>query len=51
MGLAPSGNGEDPGKSAVAKLQGPRSGMAAIMGRWPGDETEKEIHEALECIS
>jgi hypothetical protein len=35
----------------LRKPQGPRSGMAAIMGRWPGDETEEEIHEALECIS
>jgi hypothetical protein len=35
----------------LRKPQGPRSGMAAIMGRWPGDETEKEIHDALECIS
>ncbi len=25
----------------LRKLQGTRSGMAAIMGRWPGDETEE----------
>jgi len=25
--------------------------MAAIMGRWPGDETEEEIEAALEQIS
>ncbi len=35
----------------LRKLQGPRSGMAAIMGRWPGDETDEEIEEALERIS
>ena len=26
----------------------PKQGMAAIMGRWPGDETEEEIAAALE---
>ena len=31
--------------------QGARSGMAAIMGRWPGDETEEEIEQALERVS
>jgi hypothetical protein len=27
------------------------SGMAAIMGRWPGDETDEEIDEALKKLS
>jgi hypothetical protein len=27
--------------------QGPRSGVNAIIGRWPGDETEEEIASAL----
>lgn len=31
--------------------QGPRSGMAAIMGRWPGDESDEEIEAALEQLS
>ena len=35
----------------LRKPQGARSGMAAIMGRWPGDETEEEIEAALERIS
>ena len=35
----------------LRKPQGTRSGMAAIMGRWPGDETEAEIEMALELIS
>ena len=35
----------------LRKSQGTRSGMAAIMGRWPGDETEEEIEAALEHIS
>ncbi len=35
----------------LRKAQGARSGMAAIMGRWPGDETDEEIEEALEHIS
>ncbi|MDA1014009.1 MAG: hypothetical protein O3A00_06100 [Planctomycetota bacterium] len=36
--------------SRLRKPQGTRSGMAAIMGRWPGDETEEEIAAALEHI-
>jgi hypothetical protein len=36
--------------SRLRKPQGARSGMAAIMGRWPGDETEEEIERALERI-
>jgi len=35
----------------LRKPQGTRSGMAAIMGRWPGEETEEEIEAALEQIS
>jgi len=35
----------------LRKSQGSRSGMAAIMGQWPGDETDLEIEEALERIS
>lgn len=31
--------------------QGPRSGVAAILGAWPGDEDEEEIREALEQLS
>jgi hypothetical protein len=33
------------------KTQGPRSGMNAIIGRWPGDETDEEIQAALERLS
>jgi hypothetical protein len=42
------------GKIDVAKLrkpQGARSGMAAIMGRWPGTETDEEVQAALEKLS
>ena len=35
----------------LRKPQGARSGMAAMMGRWPGDETEEEIEQALERVS
>lgn len=38
----------------VARLhreQGPRSGLAAIMGRWPGDETDEDIDAALKQLS
>lgn len=37
--------------SKLQKPQGPRSGMAAIMGRWPGDESDEEIEAALERLS
>lgn len=30
--------------------QGPRSGLNAIMGKWPGDEADEEIEEALERL-
>lgn len=35
----------------LRKPQGARSGVAAIMGRWPSDETEEEVQAALELIS
>lgn len=35
----------------MQKPQGVRSGMAAIMGKWPGDETEEQIERALEKLS
>ena len=31
--------------------QTPTSGFAALMGTWPGDETEEELLAALEDIS
>jgi hypothetical protein len=31
--------------------QGPDSGINAIMGKWPGDESEEEILAALEELS
>ncbi|MCZ2341719.1 MAG: hypothetical protein LC104_07970 [Bacteroidales bacterium] len=37
--------------SKLHKPQGPRSGMAAIIGKWPGDETDEQIQEALEKLS
>lgn len=32
---------------ALRVSQGPRSGLAAIIGQWPGDESEEEINVAL----
>lgn len=37
--------------SKLRKPQGPRSGMAAIIGKWPGEETDEQIQEALERLS
>jgi len=38
-------------RQSLLKPQSPRSGINAIIGHWPGDETEEEILEALEEIS
>jgi hypothetical protein len=47
----PVASGSRLNPNRLRKPQGTRSGMAAIMGRWPGDETEEEIEAALEQIS
>jgi hypothetical protein len=33
------------------KPQGPRSGVAAIFGQWPGDDTDEEVEALLDDIS
>jgi hypothetical protein len=38
-------------RRTLYRPQGPRSGINAIMGRWPGDETEEELLSALDEIS
>ncbi len=45
----PSGRVIDP--RTLRRPQGPRSGLAAIIGQWPGDETDEEIEEALRELS
>lgn len=35
----------------LRRPQGPRSGIAAIIGRWPGDETDEQVRAALEELS
>lgn len=35
----------------MKQSQGPRSGMAAIAGTWPGEESDDEIEAALEQLS
>lgn len=37
--------------SELRQPQGPRSGIAAVIGKWPGDETDEQIKEALEEMS
>ncbi len=36
---------------SLRRRQGARSGLGAIIGRWPGDETDEEVAEALEALS
>jgi hypothetical protein len=37
--------------NALRKPQGPRSGINAIFGKWPGDETDEEFEEILKDMS
>ncbi len=39
------------GKAEFRKPQGPKSGLAAIIGKWPGDETDEEVDAALRELS
>lgn len=34
----------------LGRLPPPRNGLAAIVGKWPGDETDEEIAQALKEI-
>jgi hypothetical protein len=36
---------------ALHQPQGPDSGLNAVMGKWPGDESEEEILALLEEMS
>jgi hypothetical protein len=38
-------------RRTLSRPQGPRTGIHAILGRWPGDETDEEISQALDEIS
>jgi hypothetical protein len=38
-------------RSLLHQPQGPNSGLNAVMGKWPGDETEEEILALLEELS
>lgn len=40
-----------PSARVARQPQGPRSGINAIFGKWPGDETDEEIFRLLEEIS
>jgi hypothetical protein len=36
---------------ALHEAQGPRTGINALLGQWPGDESDEEIRVALESMS
>ena len=42
---------EKAGQSDFRRPQGPDSGLNAILGQWPGDETDDEIAAELEHLS
>lgn len=37
--------------SCAGESEGDTNGLAALVGQWPGDETDEEIREALEDLS
>jgi len=37
--------------AGLRKSQGPRSGVASIIGKWPGNETDEEVQRELEALS
>jgi hypothetical protein len=43
---------DGPGEPAALHVpQGRRSGLTAIVGQWPGDETDEEVMDALDALS
>jgi len=38
-------------RASLHKPQGPDSGINAVIGKWPGDETDEEINALLEELS
>ena len=42
---------DDRDLTALRRPQGPRSGVAALLGTWPGDETDAEIEAFLDELS
>lgn len=50
-GAPPRSLGSAPAPQEFREPQGTRSGLAAIIGKWPGDESDEEIAEALEQLS
>lgn len=50
-GETPRSIGKTASPSDLREPQGPRSGLNALIGRWPGDESDDEINQLLERIS
>lgn len=48
---APTPLGQSLDIRELHRPQGPRSGVAAIFGQWPGDETDEELMPLLEQLS
>lgn len=46
----PRGARQEPSPADLRVRQGPRSGLAAIIGKWPGDESDEEIERALAAL-
>jgi hypothetical protein len=49
--VAPTGKPKTYDAGAIIRSQPTKRGLAAIYGKWPGDETDEEIEEALRAIS
>jgi hypothetical protein len=37
-------------RPSLHRRQTSKTGLAAIIGKWPGDETDEEIEEALKAL-
>ena len=47
----PRANGRKLDPNEILQPQTPTSGIANIIGKWPGDETDEEIERALKELS
>lgn len=50
-GAVPKPLAQQSDAAALRIPQGPRTGLNAILGRWPGDETDAMVGRALEDLS
>jgi len=50
FGRAPSSHARNLDLRELRRQQGPRSGINAIIGQWPGDESDEEFARAVAAL-